>query len=371
MSNASDFITEDMFGKVYLKKYTGSDGEVVIPEGISIIGSFAFTFFKDLTSLIIPSTVTEIGETAFYMQRKLKKLTLPDSVEEMSLDSFEECTGLTEVYVSDTFISKMWRYCHADLKRGICCTYLRNKEQFSTDTSKKLLAFIKKDKKSILDRICLNDDVPAMREFLTLEKKAVPTTIDEYITACAEKPNLSAFLLNYKAENFSGKQIAAAVQEKTDKELGIKPLSVADWRKVFKFKVENGKAIISGYKGESDEITIPGKIGNNIVIIGESAFDNNRLLKKVTIEAGVEEIRAYGFFACVNVTEVHIEEGLTKIGFAAYESCRDLQIITIPSSVQEMGDHVFAGARDVTIQAPAGSYAETYAKENNIPFVVE
>ena len=158
MSNANDFITEDMFGKVYLKKYTGSDGDVVIPEGISIIGSFAFTFNKNLTSLIIPPTVTEIGETAFYMQRKLKKLTLPDSIEEMPLDSFEECTGLTEVNVSDAFIAKMWRYCHSDLKRGICCTYLRNKEQFSADTAKKLLAFIKKDKKSSLERICLDDD---------------------------------------------------------------------------------------------------------------------------------------------------------------------------------------------------------------------
>ena len=181
MSNASDFITEDMFGKVYLKKYTGSGGDVVIPEGISIIGGCAFTFTKNLTSLIVPPTVTEIGETAFYIQRKLKKLTLPDSIAEMPVDSFEECTGLTEVNVSDAFIAKMWRYCHSDLKRGICCTYLRNKERFSADTAKKLLAFIKKDKKRILERICLDDDVPAMQEFLTIDKKIVPTTIDETI----------------------------------------------------------------------------------------------------------------------------------------------------------------------------------------------
>jgi hypothetical protein len=40
------------------------------------------------------------------------------------------------------------------------------------------------------------------------------------------------------------------------------------------------------------------------------------------------------------------------------------------SGVATIGDYVFEEC-PVSIYAPAGSYAETYAKENNIPFVAE
>lgn len=373
MSKTSDFnIIELEFAKIpFLQKYEGPGGEVAIPEGVVQISSLAFSSNQNIISIEIPSTVTEIQDWTFYLQYALKKVSIPDSVEEMGVHAFEECKALTEVIVSDKFIEKMWRYCHADLKYGICCTYLRSVENFSEESAKRLTAFIKKNKKAVFERICVDDDVAVMQSFLALEKKITPLQIDEYISAAEGYTALTAYLLDFKSEHFSKEQVDAALQEETDKQLGIKQLSVADWRKLFKFKIENGQAIISGYKGEADEISIPGKIGDNTVIIGERAFDNKRLLKKVTIKAGVKEIRAHAFFACVNVTEIHIEEGLTKIGFAAFESCQNLCKVIIPSSVQEMKDYVFIGDKDLTIHAPAGSYAEQYAKENNIPFVAE
>ena len=45
--------------------------------------------------------------------------------------------------------------------------------------------------------------------------------------------------------------------------------------------------------------------------------------------------------------------------------------MNIPESVIEIGEGAFAGCGSLTIHAPAGSYAEQYAKENNIPFVAE
>ena len=373
MSKASDFIiTELEFGNIpFLKKYEGPGGEVIIPKGVVLISNLAFSFIENITSIEIPSTVTEIKDWTFHLQRNLKKVAIPDSVEEMGVHAFEECPSITEVIVSDKFVEKMWRVCPADIKYGICCTYLRSVESFSEESAKRLIAFIKKNKQAVLKRICVDEDVNVLQSFLALEKKITPLQIDEYLEVVEGHTALTAHLLAFKAEHFSEQQINAANQDEADKQLGIKQLSVADWRKVFKFKIENEQAIISGYKGEADEISIPGKIGNNSVIIGERAFDNNRLLKKVKIEAGVKEIRKKAFFACVNVIEIHIEEGLTKIGFCAFESCRNLRKIIIPNSVQEMGDYVFICDNNLIIHAPAGSYAETYAKENNIPFVAE
>jgi len=48
-----------------------------------------------------------------------------------------------------------------------------------------------------------------------------------------------------------------------------------------------------------------------------------------------------------------------------------LQHLTIPASITTIAWFTFDGCTNMTIHAPAGSYVETYAKENNFPFVAE
>ena len=45
-----------------LVKYTGSDREVVIPEGVTRIGASAFEYYSRLEKLVIPEGVVDIGE---------------------------------------------------------------------------------------------------------------------------------------------------------------------------------------------------------------------------------------------------------------------------------------------------------------------
>ena len=79
---------------------------------------------------------------------------------------------------------------------------------------------------------------------------------------------------------------------------------------------------------------------------------------------------------------VELPDGLLEIGKFAFSNCRSLTKIKIPATVTKIDSDAFAFAgKDewtgsdyitiypFTIHAPAGSYAETYAKENNIPFV--
>ena len=50
-----------------LKKYTEEDGvtEVVIPDGVTSIGDWAFAYCERLSSITIPDSVTNIGDMAF------------------------------------------------------------------------------------------------------------------------------------------------------------------------------------------------------------------------------------------------------------------------------------------------------------------
>jgi len=66
---------------------------------------------------------------------------------------------------------------------------------------------------------------------------------------------------------------------------------------------------------------------------------------------------------------VTIPESVTGIGGEAFARCFGLTNIDIPSSVTSIGEAAFGDCGDLTLTVEEGSFAEQYAKENNIPYV--
>ena len=71
---------------------------------------------------------------------------------------------------------------------------------------------------------------------------------------------------------------------------------------------------------------------------------------------------------CWGLNEVFISEGVKSIGDNAFSVCDSLRKITIPASVEYIGRDAFKYCFNLTIVAGEGSYAEVYAKDNDIPF---
>ena len=145
-----------------------------------------------------------------------------------------------------------------------------------------------------------------------------------------------------------------------------------------KYKYENGGLKVIGY----DQVFFSGvaKIISkliyngrtmNVVVIGNSAFENCSSLTSVTISSGVisignqafqgctsltsitipnsvTSIGYYAFSGCIGLTSITIRSGVTSIGSSAFYGCTGLISITIPNSVTSIGDGAFSGCSSLT-----------------------
>jgi len=70
---------------------------VVIQDGISGIGDYAFSQYTNLTNILIPNSVTYVGNHAFEQCSNLTSISIPDSVSYVGSYAFYRCGQLREV----------------------------------------------------------------------------------------------------------------------------------------------------------------------------------------------------------------------------------------------------------------------------------
>ncbi len=78
--------------------YRSSIKSVVIEEGITSIGNYAFNACSGLASVTIPNSVTSIGNYAFNDCSGLTSVTIPNTVTSIGRSAFYGCTNLKTVY---------------------------------------------------------------------------------------------------------------------------------------------------------------------------------------------------------------------------------------------------------------------------------
>ena len=105
--------------------------------------------------------------------------------------------------------------------------------------------------------------------------------------------------------------------------------------------------------------------------IGEGAFQKCKSLRNIDIPESVHCIENGTFYGCSNLSTIVIPKNVSSIGDGAFYNCKKLISITISENTTDINKSAFYKCPNLTIHAPAGSYAEQYAKENNIPFVAE
>lgn len=75
--------------------------EIVIPEGVEVIGEYAFINFVNLKKIRFPSTLTTIWEGAFECCKSLESVTFSNPLH-ISKDAFRFCESLKSVEINFT-----------------------------------------------------------------------------------------------------------------------------------------------------------------------------------------------------------------------------------------------------------------------------
>lgn len=130
---------------------------------------------------------------------------------------------------------------------------------------------------------------------------------------------------------------------------------------------KNKTELVAYPAGKSDaEYRIP----ESVTRIGLGAFYLCASLTGITMGDRVTDIDAYAFYRCESLTNITLPNGVTSIGFSAFFRCKSLTSVVIPDSVTSIGEWAFRDCDALTLYGCPGSCAETYAAENDIPFVI-
>ena len=135
-------------------------------------------------------------------------------------------------------------------------------------------------------------------------------------------------------------------------------------------KIE-GRDVISA-KGFANDSTVRGvKISDSIEELGDRMFCNNENIEIVVLGDNVKNVGEGCFVFTGNLKQVILNEGLTSIETMAFStSSESFKEIYIPESVVTINGTILDSDR-VTMHVKSGSYAEQYAIENEIQYIVK
>ena len=106
----AQFTYTNINGTITITGYTNTNNVVVVPntiDGMPVtgIGSFAFNFDTNLTSITVSKGVISIGQRAFLNCTSLTNVNLPDSVMCIGRSAFAGCSSLSSVAIPQSVTS--------------------------------------------------------------------------------------------------------------------------------------------------------------------------------------------------------------------------------------------------------------------------
>ena len=233
---------------------------ITIPEGVTVIEKGAFHGCSSLTSIIIPESVTTIGDGTFSFCSGLTSIIIPESVKVIGGGTFSNCSGLTSIIIPESVTAigdRTFSYC------------------------------------SGLTSIIIPESVTSIEGWAFEGCSSLTSiTIPESVTSIG-------------SGTFNGCSTLTSI---------MIPESVTTI----------GDGTFSFCSGLTS-ITIP----ESVTSIGKSAFYNCRSITSLIIPESVTSIGQSAFEYCSSLTSITIPESVTSIGDNAFSNCSKLTSIYV------------------------------------------
>ena len=375
-----------------LTAYNGKDKAVVIPEGVTVIGRKAFFFNKIVESVTIPASVDTVEQEAFQHCPALHTITILGTIKKAGKDAFGSFFQKEALELS-VYSAVPIRAFTKSAQDAVLRTFSGRFREFDPNTAvfRDNLQFLgthlkqprEYSSKLFCHYLAEND---ALRHAV-LDAGAIPAKDLDWLEVALQSESdaaITAELLEYKnrllSDEKARRSLVKSKERAAQKELSPE-MSAADRRKLYSFSYENGAVVIKKVKVREPVITIPAQIdARKVRVIDSFAFEyclqpgETQLWspERIIIPEGVDEIRGTAFY-CAKNTEIFFPSTLKALPPDCFCAVENLTL-HIPASVTEIPDELEYDSGEPAfkaIHAPAGSCAEQYAKENNIPFVAE
>ena len=339
------------------------EGDLVIPDGVTSIGSYAFYNCSGLTSITIPDSVTSIGSSAFSDCSGLTSITIPDSVTSIGSSAFYGCSGLTSITIPDSVTSIGDRVFYG-------CSGLTSVTIGDSVTSIGESAFYHCNS---LTSIVIPDSVTSIGEDAFSGCTSLTSvTIGDSVTSIGSnaftgtawynsQPNgvVYAGKVAYKYKGTMPSSTSIVLREDTiaiedyafSGCTGLTSITIPDsvtsigsyaFEDCIRLVEINWNAVsVSDFSSVSNVFYNAGTAGDGITVtfgdsvekipayafyVSNSSYRPN--IKSVTIGNGVTSIEGYAFAWCTSLTSVAIPDSVTSIERYAFRSCSSLTSVT-------------------------------------------
>ena len=281
--------------------------DLVIPNSVTSIGSYAFSRCSSLTSVTIPESVTSIESCAFSHCESLTTITIPNSVTSIGNSAFSGCSSLTSVTIGNS-VTSIGYYAFSE------CSSL-TKTNYTGDIAGWC---------NIIFGDNYANPMYYSHNFYINDQEIKDLVIPNSVTSIGN----SAFS---RCSSLTSITIPNSVT------------SIGDWA------FSECSSLTS--------VTIP----NSVTSIGRSVFRNCSSLTSVTIGESVTSIGESAFEGCSSLTSVTIPNSVTSIGSSVFRNCSSLTSVTCEAETPPTigSDAFYKVSKSIPVYVPCG-YVEAY-----------